>query len=86
MIAKPLNQVKVRDLAALVGNAREGKTIEFKREMPARTQEEDHVSLGVSSLANTAGSDLIVDFLEAVDGLVQSVLGLKSRTSTSCAT
>jgi hypothetical protein len=77
MIPKPLNQVNVDDLTALVGNVRESKTIEFKREMPARTQEEKVKFLSaVSSLANTSGGDLIIG-MEAVDGLAQSISGVE---------
>jgi hypothetical protein len=46
-----------------------GKTIEYKREMPARKNEEVIKSLAaVSSLANTAGGDLLIG-IEAEAGL-----------------
>jgi len=77
MIAKPLNEVKIADLQALLGNVREGKMIEFKREMPARTPDEKIKFLAaVSSLANTAGGDLMVG-IEAVDGLAQVISGIE---------
>jgi hypothetical protein len=37
MIAKPLNEVKMADLESTSWKRPRGKTVEFKREMPART-------------------------------------------------
>jgi hypothetical protein len=77
MIAKPLNELKIADLRALLGNAREGKLMEFKREMPARTPDEKIKFLAaVSSLANTAGGDLMVG-IEAVHGLAHAIPGIE---------
>jgi hypothetical protein len=56
MISKPIHQLKLADLQTLIGSARESKTLEFKREMPAGTSDEKIKFLAaVSALANTAG-------------------------------
>jgi len=55
---------------------RESKTIEYKREMPARRNEEIVKFLAaVSSLANTAGGDLLIG-IEARGGLAHSIPGV----------
>jgi hypothetical protein len=40
MLSKRLADVGLADLNALLGNMREGKTIEFKRELPAHSDAE----------------------------------------------
>ncbi len=77
MITKPPHQVMVDDLRTLVDNVREGKSIEFKREMPARSHDEKIKFLAaVSSFANTVGGDLIVG-LDAIDGIAHSITGVQ---------
>jgi len=65
MIPKPAPEIDFADLNALLGTVYEGKTIEYKREMPARKPEEVIKLLAaVSSLANTAGGDLLIGIEE----------------------
>jgi hypothetical protein len=65
MIPKPINEIALSDLQALIGNVREGKTIEFKSGMPGRTPTDVAPFLaGISSLANTSGGDFILGMKE----------------------
>jgi hypothetical protein len=76
VIPKPINQIGSADLDALVGVVAEGKTIEYKREMPGGTREEKIKFLAaVSSLANTAGGDLLVG-VPARNGLPTAISGI----------
>lgn len=76
MIPKPLDQVTLTDLTALIDSARESKTIEFKKELPATNDAQTKFLAGVSALANTAGGDFIIGIAEGKDGLVASVDGV----------
>jgi hypothetical protein len=40
MISKPLTEIQLPDIRRLLGNVREGKTIEYKQAMPAKTDKE----------------------------------------------
>jgi predicted HTH transcriptional regulator len=65
MIPKPINDISLSDLQALIGNVREGKTIEYKSDMPGRAATETGPFLaGVSSLANTSGGDFVLGIKE----------------------
>jgi hypothetical protein len=76
MLSKPSNQIGPADLDALVGVAAEGKTIEYKREMPAGTRDERIDFLAaVSSFANTAGGDLLIG-VPAKNGLPTAISGI----------
>ncbi|MGC2201592.1 MAG: ATP-binding protein [Stellaceae bacterium] len=76
MISKPIHDIGLTDLDALVGRVAEGKTLEYKREMPAGTREERIKFLAaVSSLANTAGGDLLIG-VEAKDGIPVAIPGV----------
>jgi Putative DNA-binding domain len=76
MIPKPLQQITRIDLQALIDTVREGKTVEFKRAMPAKTNEEVVKFLrAVSSLANTAGGDLLIG-IEAKQGVAKAISGI----------
>jgi hypothetical protein len=76
MISKPVHQLKLSDLQALIGNVRESKTLEFKREMPAGTADEKIRFLAaVSALANTAGGELLIG-LETAQGVPTGVPGI----------
>jgi hypothetical protein len=59
MISKPIHEVGLDDLQALLDNGvRESKTIEYKLELPGNADSEKARFLAsVSSLANTAGGD-----------------------------
>src|SRR5271165_2524453 len=60
----------------MVGAIGEGKTIEFKRQMPAKARNEiiDFLA-AVSSLANTAGGDLFIG-VAAKDGVATEANGV----------
>src|SRR5437773_200695 len=76
MIPKPTQDIRLGDLESLVGRVPEGKTIEYKREMPAGTRDEKIKFLAaVSSLANTAGGDLLIG-VEAKDGVPVAIPGI----------
>jgi Putative DNA-binding domain len=76
MISKPIHEIRFADLNALVGNVAEGKTIEYKRAMPAGTRDEKVKFLAaVSSLANSSGGDLLIG-VEAEDGVPVAIPGV----------
>jgi hypothetical protein len=76
MIPKPAHQITLADLRALVGNVPEGKTIEYKRELPAKTRDELVKFLAaVSSFANTAGGDLLIG-VEAKNCIPEAIIGV----------
>lgn len=80
MIPKPLDQIDFADLQAIVDNVREGKTIEFKQAMPGKTDDEKKKFLrAVSSLANTAGGDLLIG-VKAQQGLAKAIPGIPGDT------
>ena len=75
MIPKPAHQITLVDLRALTA-VPEGKTIEYKREMPAKTRDELVKFLSaVSSFANTAGGDLLIG-IDAKDGVPTTLTGV----------
>jgi hypothetical protein len=76
MIPKSIHEITFDDLNALVGLVREGKMIEFKREMQAKTRDEGIKFLAaVSSFANTGGGDLLIG-IEARAGLATAIPGV----------
>jgi hypothetical protein len=76
MISKPLLEIQLADLRSLLGKVREGKTIEYKQVMPAKTDREVIQFLStVSALANTAGGDLLIG-ISSVDGLASAIPGV----------
>lgn len=73
---KPASQINLPDLHALLGLVHEGKTIEYKREMPARKNDEIVKFLApVLSLASTAGGDLLIG-VDTKSGLAYSISGV----------
>jgi len=66
MIPKKLDEISLSDLRALVTDqAREGKTLEFKRDqIGARDDDKREFLADISALANTLGGDLIVGIEE----------------------
>jgi len=78
MIAKQLSDIGEDDIQALISNAApEGKTIEYKRELPGNPDADKKEFLAdVSSLANSAGGDLIFGVDEA-QGVPSEVVGLQ---------
>jgi hypothetical protein len=76
VIPKPINEIFLPDLQALIGNVREGRTIEYKSDMPGRAASDVVPFLAeVSSLANTSGGDFILG-IEETEGLATAVPGL----------
>jgi predicted HTH transcriptional regulator len=76
MISKPVHEIRFADLNALIGTVAEGKTIEYKREMPAGTRDEKIKFLAaVASLANTAGGDLLIG-IAGKDGVPVAIPGI----------
>jgi Putative DNA-binding domain len=78
MIPKPLKSIREGDLQLVVSKAvPAGKTIEYKRELPQTSPEEQEVLADVSSLANTLGGDLVFG-VDHVEGTPSAVVGLTS--------
>ena len=76
VIPKALQQIVRSDLEALVGLARESKTLEFKAELPQKGGSELVPFIaGVSSLANTAGGDFVLGVV-ARDGVATAIPGV----------
>ena len=77
MIRGPVNEIDVEALRALVADrVGEGKTLEYKREMPGGPDGGRVRFLkAVSAFANTAGSDLLLG-VEAVDGVATALPGV----------
>lgn len=77
MIAKALDQVTEADLQALISNeVREGRAIEYKRELSVSSDAEKKEFLAdISSFANTGGGDLIFG-IEEDAGAPRGISGL----------
>lgn len=67
MIPKPLDRIEEADLAALIANAvAEGRTIEYKRQLPGNSDDQKREFLAdASSFANTSGGDLVFGLEES---------------------
>lgn len=76
MIPRPIGEITLDDLTAMVGRVRESKTLEFKRELPPRREGSLKVLAGVTALANSAGGDFVIGVGEE-DGVAKSVLGIE---------
>ena len=76
MIPKPLERVEGGDIDLLLtGNVQEGRTIDYKRDLPGASDSDRKEFLAdVSSFANTVGGDLIVGIDEA-GGLPTTIVG-----------
>ena len=79
MINKILESITLADLQSLKENeVAEGKTIEYKRDLPGESPDEKRKMLrAICSLANTAGGDLIYG-IEAKDGIPIDLPGVDS--------
>jgi hypothetical protein len=79
MIQKPLDTITEEDLLALISNGvSEGRTIEYKRDLPGNSDGDKKEFLAdVSSFANTSGGDLVFGMDEA-QGLPTQVTGFQS--------
>lgn len=79
MIPKRLSDIKDDDLSALIsGGVTEGRTIEYKRELPGNTDADKKEFLAdVSSFANTVGGDLVFG-MEEDQGVPTAVVGIQA--------
>lgn len=79
MILKELNEIAEVDLLALISNGvSEGRTIDYKRDMPGNSDGDKKEFLAdVSSFANAGGGDLVFGMEEA-GGLPTNLVGLAS--------
>lgn len=79
MINKTLESITLEDLQSLKENeVPEGKTLEYKREIPGDAPEEKKKMLrAICSLANTAGGDLIYG-IDAQNGIPVALPGIDS--------
>ncbi len=83
MISKPLTDIQLADLRNLLGNVREGKAIEYKQAMPAKTDKEVIQFLSaVSAFANTAGGDLLIG-ISSDDDLASGIPGIPLAALTA---
>ncbi|MEO1279861.1 MAG: ATP-binding protein, partial [Planctomycetota bacterium] len=71
MIEKPLDDINASDVRALIEeNEAERKTLEYKRQLPGDTpSDKDKLRKTATSLANTAGGDLVFGIAESDEGL-----------------
>ena len=78
MIPKSLHEIVKGDLDILIADSvREGKTIEYKREVPSPTSDDQKVKIlaGISAFANTVGGDFLFG-VEAEDGVPMGLIGI----------
>lgn len=73
---KTLEEITLDDIRALVGRAREGKTLEFKSKLPPGDAGSLKVLAGVSALANTAGGDFVIGVADK-DGVASAIIGIE---------
>lgn len=80
MILKPFESISKSEIEALIDNkVREGRTIEYKKEIPTNSDENKREFLAdVSSFANASGGDLIFGISEE-NGLPKSANGLSGN-------
>lgn len=77
MIPKHIDEIGYDDLVSLVHAVPEGRTIEFKRELPHEGDSKKIPFLAeISAFANTVGGDLIFG-IEAKKGVAVSIPGIK---------
>jgi predicted HTH transcriptional regulator len=79
MIPKPLNEISDVDLQALIANGvAEGRTIDYKRQMPGNSDGDKREFLAdASSFANTGGGDL-VNGIDETGGLPTQIAGVQA--------
>lgn len=79
MIQKPLDSITENDLLALITNeVHEGRTIDYKRELPGNSDSDKKEFLAdVSSFANTSGGDLVLG-MDEDRGLPSQLTGFQS--------
>lgn len=79
MIPKPLNEISDGDLQALIANGvAEGRTIDYKRQMPGNSDGDKREFLAdASSFANTGGGDLVYG-IDEIGGLPTQIAGVQA--------
>lgn len=79
MIQKLLEYITDADVRSLIENGvREGRSIEYKRELPTNTDADKKEFLSdISAFANAAGGDIVYG-IDAVDGVPVSAIGLST--------
>src|ERR1700740_2350525 len=82
MIPKPLEGLVEEDLLALITNAvGEGRTIDYKRELPGNSDADKKEFLAdVSSFANTMRGDLVFG-VDEVNGLPTQLTGFQTSNA-----
>jgi hypothetical protein len=82
MIPRPFEAITEDDLLAVIANAvSEGRTIDYKRELPGNSDGDKKEFLAdVSSFANTSGGDLVFG-MDEVEGLPTQVIGFQSANA-----
>ena len=76
MIPKSIHDISLDYLKRTLRNARESKTLEFKRMMPAKGDKEVIQFLSaVTAFANTAGGDLVIG-VDSDDGIATNIAGI----------
>ncbi len=82
MIQKPLETITEDDLLALITNGvNEGRTIDYKRDLPGNSDDDKKEFLAdASSFANTSGGDLVFGMDEA-QGLPTQLTGFQSANA-----
>ena len=77
MIPKALQEIGSDDIDSLITNqVREGRTIDYKRDLPGGTDSDKKEFLAdVSSFANTAGGDVVFG-IDETDALPTAVVGV----------
>jgi len=77
MIPKKLDEINAEDIQSLIGSdIREGRTLDYKQELPGETGDEKREFLAdVSSFANTSGGDIVFGMREE-EGVAAEILGI----------
>ena len=75
MLTKPLAEIGLAELNALLGVAQESKTLEFKRELAPGNKGDMTLLAGISALANTAGGDFLIG-ITAKEGVADALPGV----------
>ncbi len=72
MIPKPLDAIEASDIQALIdANEAERKTLEYKQQLPGEApSDKDKLRKTATSLANTAGGDVVFGIAESDEGLL----------------
>lgn len=76
MLSKSLSAITSNDLQSLLGQLRESRTLEFKRQLPPGKAGALKVLAGVTALANTSGGDFVIG-VEERNGLAVSASGIE---------